>query len=221
MEPTVIEYWLVGDIADGAVASWVGRKKGTNLAQATSANRPTKSASGVVFDGSNDSLSGSLNLSSTSTLRVVACLGDTATTVAVAMEHTPDTNTNNGAFYLAVNNGTADTVHMAVRGTVGVGERRCPDNLATAAVWSFCADSSISTGVQWIRKSGVAQTLTTNASACAAGNFANSTLYLGSRAGTALFWPGTYKGGFAIMSGNAQDSALTRVEAYMKQQANI
>lgn len=58
-DPSTAAYFEAGDLADGAVASWLSKTPTQRaVVQATGANQPIKGATGVVFDGTNDLLAG-------------------------------------------------------------------------------------------------------------------------------------------------------------------
>lgn len=228
-DPTAItavyEVFKIRPLTPGAIAAFVGSKAGVSLAQGTGAARPTASATsfggqpGLYFDGG-DILSGTVSLGSLSALRVVTAMIDATGTTCVPMELGPGYNTNDGSFVLFVNATSAADITIGSRGTVGAGAAGSTENLTAAAVISFCVTTANANGSGFLRKNGTALTLSTVLSSCAAGNYTQTTLYLGSRSAS-LPWTGYFGGAILIMSGSAQDSDLEDAEAYVKNGAGL
>jgi len=218
----LVEIFDLTTLTPGAITTITGRKAGFAPTQAVSGQRPVASATsfngtpGLTFDGVDDCLAATCDFSAYSTQRIVAAMIDTTAALSVAIELTAATATTNGSFNIVPNlSGTA--LGSNARGTVGFGGKTCTDTLAAAKYCSFCVDTSIAAAVQFIRVNGVAQALTNFSASCAAGNFSNAALNIGSRNnGASLPWAGTFGGAIIFMSGTAQDADLTDAEAFVK-----
>jgi hypothetical protein len=221
----VLEYWTFDDLTPGLIDSWVGKKLGTNLASA-GALRPTASATsfnsmpGLTSTASG--MSAPLNLSANSTLRLVCGLVDATNALALPFEYTANSGVGNGGFYIATCDTAADSIGCNLRNT-GSGNRRATETLVAPRIISIGFDFSLNTGVRFIRSAGVSQALTTVSSACVAGFFANSSLYLMSRGadGATFPWAGVMGGALMIMSGIAEDADLTSAELYASTRAGL
>lgn len=85
-ESTLGGYWDHRDVSAGAVTSWTSRDAvGTTIYQSDATRQPVKSADGVAFDGSNDSLALSVSSNATQAkLRGLAPLPDRITCTGIA-----------------------------------------------------------------------------------------------------------------------------------------
>ncbi len=221
----VYEVFKIRPLTPGAIAAFVGSKAGVSLAQGTGAARPTANATsfggqpGLFFDGG-DQLSGTVALGTEASLRVVMAMLDSTSTVSVPMELGPGYNTNDGSFVMFVNAASGSDVSIGSRGTVGPGATGATESLAAACVISFCVTTGNADGGTFIRKNTVALALTPILSTCAAGNYTQTTLYLGQRSAS-LPWTGYLGGAIIIMTGSAQNGDLADAEAYVKNGAGL
>jgi PKD repeat protein len=191
-------YWRMGDPSGTTLTDAKGS------ANATTAGTPTLGATGalsgdsntaVSFNGTTDAASASLNLSGTNKLTVEFWLNWDQFTDNddLAMEFTPNFNQGPGGF-LVDPNAPEDGGKFGV--AIGNGEARNTAYFArpTAGAWhhyAFVLDTTAPAATQitpYVDGDPVAYTKT--ASGTGAGNFANSTLYMMSRAASALFGSG-------------------------------
>ncbi|MFZ1996062.1 MAG: N,N-dimethylformamidase beta subunit family domain-containing protein [Solirubrobacteraceae bacterium] len=204
--PGVQHYYKLGEKSGPSIADSAGSANGTisgaTFGQAGPvANDPTTA---VSFNGTSDSGAIPMDLSGSKTLTVEFWLkwNAYANDDALAMEYTPNFNNQAGGFLVDPNSSFGQ---FAV--AIGQGSSR---NIATfarpsAGVWhhyAFVLDTT-QPGATTIRPYVDGQTVSyTNQGygGTGAGNFANSTLYLMSRDGNALFGNGTL-GQVAIYSG--------------------
>lgn len=224
----VFEVFKIRTLSAGSLSTLTGAKGAITLSQGTGSKQPVVGATsfnstvGLTFDGTDDYMSGAANFSSLGAVRIVAGMLDTSTAASIFLEHT-STILNAHAFTVAINAEGAGLVSAyASSGASAYGSKHASETLASACYMSFCADTSITTGCQFIRKNGSALSLTTDNSGCTpAANFANDTLYLGERGGVTAPWAGTIGGALMILSGTAQDSDLSDAEAYVKNGGNL
>lgn len=229
-EPTNRIWWDTTTVS-GAVASWVDKISGVAATQGTGSRQPTASATsipgsypGVTSDGNDELIAAGAGpvLAGAPGLTVTFVAVDATATLCIMMEYTVSAPGNDGGFAI-LPNGAAGELQAYTRGTAGVSVRSAVESLATKRVISIGFDFATAGAgaVSFIRVDGVAQALTTAASASAAGVAANSTLYLYARAGTLTApWPGTY-GHIVIRASVAQDAALALNETYVGAQAGI
>jgi hypothetical protein len=222
--PAVLEYWTFDDLTPGVIGSWVGKKGLCTLASAGAA-RPTANATtfngtpGLVCAGA-QGMSGAIDLSSHSTLRIVCGLVDATAALGIVWEYTTNGGTTNGGLYQAVNNAGAFECNLRQTGS---GTRMTTESLATAGIMSVGYDFSLDYGIRFVRKASAAQSMTNFANGCVAGNFANSTFNIMSRVGdgSSLPWSGKMGGGLLLMSGIAEDADLLAAEAWAAARAAL
>lgn len=144
---------------------------------------------GLNYDGVDDYVSIPLNLSGTSVVTVAFSMRvDTFSSDRVqGMEFTPDFNTNAGWICYSDSTGTYS---MAMNTGVGVSRKRFTrPSTGEFHRYSvvFDAGKAAASEVGPVYVDGVSQSLTIHASNENTANFANSTLYIGSRAGSSVF----------------------------------
>jgi YD repeat-containing protein len=194
----LVSYWRMGETAGPTLAD------SKNVSNALAAGGPQFAVPGapandpntaVRFDGTDDSASANVNLSSTNKATVEFWLkwGNYANDDRLAMEFTSNFNDNAGGFLVDPNapqNGGSFGV--------GIGSSGARNNVffnrPSAGQWhhyAFVFDTSAAADQQITPYvDGVAVPYTKLDSSTGAGNFANSTLYLMSRAGQSLFGQG-------------------------------
>lgn len=161
----------------------------------------------VLYDGSNDYASVSLDLSAYSALTLAFWLwwDAYANDDHMALEYTADGVANSG-FYVDPNQ-SAGVAEVATGPAVSVGTWRFTRPSAAAWHHYVCAfDRSVSTGLTGVYIDGQLVTRTGGSSGTPGGNFANSTLYVMSRAGSSLFGAGRM-GDFRVTAGRAVGDA--------------
>jgi YD repeat-containing protein len=194
----LVSYWRMGETAGPTLAD------SKNVSNALAAGGPQFGVPGapandpntaVRFDGTDDSASANVNLSSTNKATVEFWLkwSSYANDDRLAMEFTPNFNDNAGGFIVdpnaPQNGGTF---------AVGIGSSGTRNNVffarPSAGQWhhyAFVFDTSAPAATQITPYvDGVAVPYTKIDTASGAGNFENSTLYLMSRAGSGLFGAG-------------------------------
>ncbi len=196
--PGLVGYWRLGESAGPTFADSKGSATGAASAGATfgqPGGPAGDSNTAARFDG-DDSGSVPLNLSGTAKATVEFWLkwDGYIDDDALAMELTPNFNQNSGGFIIDPN-----APQLGGKFGVGIGEGASRNNVffdrPSAGQWhhyAFAFDTSAA-GTQQITPyvDGKAVSYTKTASGTGAGNFANSTLYLMSRAGLELFGRGT------------------------------
>ena len=194
--PGVLHYYKLGENSGPGIADAVGSANGTvtggtfGLPGAVK-NDPTTA---ISFNGTNDAGQIPMSLSGSKTITVEFWLkwNVYANNDALAMEFTPNFNTNAGGFLVDPN-----STYGQFAVSIGKGGSR---NIATfarpsAGVWhhyAFVLDITQPGGTTITPYvDGQPVSYTAPMSGTGAGNFANSTLYLMSRGGSSLFGAGT------------------------------
>lgn len=168
---------------------------GNHFIQTTSANQPRVALAGVLdgfirFDASNDSLisantSGGANTALTmftgkSTLR-------TTTGTQMVIEHTADTNSNNGADWLGNSGSTAGAVARNASAQI-VSITFATNNFdGTSGAVRFDTTEATTANKAKLYRSGALQTAGTGVTGVPTGAFANANYYIGGRGGASLF----------------------------------
>lgn len=189
--------------------------------QPTSTQAPSYQLDGSIpyldFDGVDNWLSVALNLSSTNAATVIAGVQkDTDASLGIILEHTPNSNTNAGSFYMisaedsttlrytALGRGSA-SIALTQRSAV-TGTGAAVDKAVLSGLYDIAGSSN------QIRRNKTAFTAGTGSQGT--GNYANSTLYIGRRGGTGLPFNGRIYG--LIVRGAATSGAsLTDAEDWM------
>ncbi len=167
--------------------------RGNHAIQATSASRPVlqKDAAGrfyLAFDGIDDSLSVSINFGIDKITAVAGLRRLLGTPRAILFEHT---NASTGRFSIEAPSSGTDRYAAASGGSTVVFTPGSPVYTAPeSSVLTLTADISIDD--LKLRHNG-ALDVSQNTDQ-GTGNFANSTLYIGARAGTSLFFNGNLHG---------------------------
>ena len=196
--PTLLHYWRLGEASGPTVADSAGSSTGN------ATGGPTFGAPGALsgdtnkalrFDGVNDAVAAPLNLSSKSAITVEFWLkwNSYSNDDRLAMEFTNNFNEAPGGFLVDPN-----APQLGGSFGVGIGAGASRNNVffarPTAGQWhhyAFVLDTSAPAAQQITPYvDGKAVTYTKLDSGTGAGNFANSTLNLMSRAGSALFGTG-------------------------------
>ncbi len=194
----LLDYWRLGETSGTSLADAVGGRNATALNGVTLggagalATDPDKSAS---FDGSNDTATVSLNLSSLSALTVEFWLKwpTYANDGKLAFEFTTNSSLSSGSFFIEPN-----STEGGGRFNVGIGgllKRNTSYFVRPSAnVWHHYAivlDTKAAAAQEVIPYvDGVPVSYTKGSSSTGTGNFANSTLYFMSRAGSSRFGKG-------------------------------
>jgi PKD repeat protein len=191
-------YWRMGDAAGTTLADGKGGVTATTLGAPTfgvEGALPNDTDKAVSFNGSSDAAQAALNLSGTSQLTIEFWLkwDAYANDDKLAFEFTPNFNTNPGGFLV-----DPDAPEEGGKFAVGIGSGSTRNNVyferPSEGQWHYyaivmnanaAAESQITPYVD-----GKPVAYTKTASGTGAGNFANSTLYFMSRAGSALFGNG-------------------------------
>ncbi len=194
--PGLIDYYRLDEPVGPTIADSFGLSNGTISGGTFGVAGAVQPSTGVAFNGTSDSGSIPLNLSGTSKVTVEFWLkwNQYANDDALAMELTPNFNENEGGFLV-------DPDSPAFGGTfgVGIGTPGTRNSVffarPSAGVWHHYAivlDSTAPAGNEITPYvDGVPVSVQQDAANTGAGPFANSTLYLMSRAGTALFGHGS------------------------------
>lgn len=151
----------------------------------------------TVYDGSTSYGAVSIDLSNYSALTISLWLywDAYANDDDLALEYTPNFNTNNGAFFLNPNSSAAGggNAEVAIRGSAG-GVCSCTFSRPTALEWHqyvIVLDLAVgSNEVSAVYIDGRSQSLTYQNNGNPTGTFANSVLYWMSRSGSSLFSAG-------------------------------
>ncbi len=221
----LIDYFTWTVLSDGLVASWLSGKLGVAATQGTESLRPTKTASGVEFDG----VDNFLRIAAGSEI-CTAIAGRTSITPVVLAS---DTKANNAAAYallsgvgaagswgFALNDPTSvnGSVESWVRGGTsggGAAGYAAPHTLATTTLVSICNDIAVATtGCAFIRVDGVSQTVVSNPGATAPGTGTLTDLAIDIGGITGLLWPSTVKC-FALVATNTQGPDIRAVEGFL------
>jgi YD repeat-containing protein len=197
----LVDYWRLAETSGTSLLDGAGGRT------ATTANTPTLGATGalaggadsntaVSFNGANESASAALNLSGTNKLTIEFWLkwSSYSNNDDLAFEFTPNSSNVNGGFFVDPN-----SPEQGGRFGVGIGRLGARNTSyfarPSANVWHHYAlvlDSSAAASQQVVPYvDGAAVAYTKGSSGTGAGNFANSTLYFMSRAGSSLFGAGT------------------------------
>lgn len=199
-------------LADSPYAYWRMGGASSPLADSTAGGRSlavsaaTLGAAGAVdgdgaasFNGTSSYGSVALDLSDTNVVSLEFWLKKAAwaNDDQLAFEFTPSYSAAPGSFLVDPNESSTGAFYFGVNGNVGLNGRTFPRPSAGGwhhyvLTWNFGNPAASECAAAYV--DGVAQTLTAVASAGLnenGGNFANSTLYLMSRAGSSLFGSGT------------------------------
>jgi PKD repeat protein len=194
--PGLVDYYKLGEPQGPTIFDSAGLSAGTIAGGTFGLPGPIQQGTAVSFNGSSDSGAIPLDLSSTSKLTVEFWLkwNQYANNDALAMELTPNFNENAGGFIVDPNAGEFG-------GTFGVGIGTGSNRNSvffqrpSAGIWHHYAIvlDTTAAGASEITPYVDGQPVSTQqeSSATAQGPFANSTLYLMSRAGASLFGRGS------------------------------
>lgn len=207
-------------IASGTIATAFDRSSNSrHFYQSNAAFQPLLEFSGSLpvmsFDGVDNFMSSaSFNLTSTNALTIFIAHQQPVAATAILLELSVNAGANAGAFYCARGETTAGDISSKIRGNVEQGTRRTnaaqgTDNLNAAFVLDF---SQSSANEVKLYKNNAEPAATNLAVAENTANFGNYTLYLGSRAGTSVFFSGRISQlilfSSSISSRSAVDSAI-------------
>ncbi|TMK56776.1 MAG: PKD domain-containing protein [Actinobacteria bacterium] len=192
--PGLIHYWRLGDSGGATLADSAGSAPATLLGGPTLGSTGPLGGTAVGFDGVDDAAAAAVNLSATTDLTVEFWLkwNGYADDDRLAMELTENFNANSGGFLIDPNS-SQEEFGVAI----GEGESRNNAFFArpSAGAWhhyAFVLDTAAPAAQQIVPYvDGKPATFSKGASGSGAGAFANSTLYLMSRAGANLFGAGT------------------------------
>jgi PKD repeat protein len=192
----LLDYYKLGEPQGPTVFDSKGLSPGTITSGTFGLPGPIQQGTAVSFNGSSDSGAIPLDLSSTSKLTIEFWLkwNQYANNDALAMEFTPNFNENAGGFLVDPNAGEFGGTFGVGVGT-GANRNSVFFQRPSAGVWHHYAIviDTTAAGASEITPYVDAQPVSTQqeSSATAQGPFANSTLYLMSRAGTSLFGNGS------------------------------
>lgn len=162
-----------------------------NLTQGTSANRPTlrqNSTTGAYyweFDGTTNSLSSAISLSTTDTVTLWVFARKRADTAGVLAEFGATTSTN-GGFGILHSSGAAANYQVRSRGTTSVSVTS-PNDYAAPHSAVLTMQGEIVPANLTGTINGVVPTGLPSTSSQGTGNYSNLTLYVGARAGTSVY----------------------------------
>jgi PKD repeat protein len=194
--PGLLDYYRLDEPSGPTIADSFGLSNGTISGGTFGVAGAVQPSTAVAFNGTSDSGAIPLNLGATSKLTVEFWLkwNQYANDDALAMEYTSNFNENQGGFLV-------DPDSPAFGGTFGVGIGTPGSRNSvffarpSAGVWHHYAivlDSTAPAGSEITPYvDGVPVTVQQDAANTGAGPFANSTLYLMSRAGSGLFGRGS------------------------------
>ena len=195
----LIDYWRLGEKSGTSLLDSIGGKTATTANGVTlgsSGNLTLDANTAAGFDGSNDSASVPLNLTSTQKLTIEFWLRWTSfsNNDDLAFEFTPNLNNTNGGFII---NPNATDTGSRFEVAIGRGSSRNDVyfNRPSSNAWhhyAFVFNTTLAGSQQVIPYvDGKAVSYLKDSSGAGAGAFANSTLYFMSRAGSSLFGKGT------------------------------
>jgi hypothetical protein len=189
----------------------------TALTQSDAAKRPAYKTSGglhwLQFDGTNDALASAATLNLTGTDEVTVCAGvrkNLNGAVMVVAETSASSSSNGGSFLLLGNLSSGSNYTFGSNGTTGrqdaiSGATSEPSTAVLSGV------GKISTDVSVLRQDGVQAA--SAAGDQGTGNYGNHTLFVGGRAGTALYFNGNIY--FLLIRGVLTSGAdLTALEGF-------
>jgi PKD domain. len=195
----LIDYWRLGETSGTALLDSVGAHTATavnGVALGAAGPLTLDSNTAASFDGTNDSASAPLNLSSTQRLTIEFWLKWTAfaNDDRLALEFTPNFNNTNGGFLV-----NPDSSTSGGRFEVALGRSGSRNNVyftrPSAGAWhhyAFVLNTTASASQQVLAYvDGKAVSTSKGSSGTGAGSFANSTLYFMSRNSASLFGRGT------------------------------
>ncbi len=196
----LIDYWRLGETSGSTFANSVEGAPG-----ASAQNTPTlgvagpltvDSNTGVTFNGTNESATASLNLSSSSTLTIEFWMKWTSFTNNddLAFEFTSNFNNTNGGFLVNPNSTTSSSRFEVALGR-GTSRNNAYFTRPSANVWHHYAivmNTAAAAAQQiLVYVDGAPVSIVKGSSGTGAGNFANSTLNFMSRNGSSLFGAGS------------------------------
>jgi hypothetical protein len=205
---TGLMWYDAHEISDGAVTTWPDLSgNGVDFAQATAANQPTRSATGlsatkpgVTFDGSaspNHDILSTANVDWTAATGAtwIMVLKDTATSASVVFEKSVSASATLGSCGTFVNE-AADLISLAWRGGSSVARnyRSGAQSLASPVVLVNRLDFTQAAAAEMeMYVNGTLQSLTaaTGAGEESAGGLGNNPFFLGARSGGVAPWAGT------------------------------
>lgn len=210
--------------ADQVVGRMLDKSGNANHAsQSTEASKPILRNSGTLwwleFDGVDDfMLTTAISFVSTDEISIFAGVRKTSdAAVAIVAELSVDSNTQNGAFFLAAPGANA-TPNFAYRSNGTVRPASSAITLAAPATAVLTGLSDISAPSQLIRSNGINGIMV--ATSQGTGNYGNYPLYIGRRGGATLPFLGNLYGLIArgVLTGAA---SLSATEKYMASKAGI
>ncbi|HEX5922836.1 MAG TPA: PKD domain-containing protein [Baekduia sp.] len=194
----LVSYWRMGDPSGTTLVDATGNNN------ATTAGGPTLGTPGALsndpdtsvgFDGTNDTASANLNLTSTSAVTVEFWMrwNSYSNNDALAMEFTPNFNATAGGFLIDPNAGEQGGQFAVALGN-NASRNTAYFQRPSAGVWhhyAFVLDTTAAAATQITPYvDGKPVTYTKTVSGTGAGTFANSQLNMMSRGGTSLFGNG-------------------------------
>jgi PKD repeat protein len=196
--PGLIDYWRLGEKSGTSLIDSISGKTATTangVSLGSSGNLTLDANTAASFDGSNDSASVPLNLSSTQRLTLEFWLrwSSFSNNDDLAFEFTSNLNNTNGGFII---NPNATNTGSRFEVAIGRGASRNDAYFSrpSSNTWhhfAFVFNTTV-VGSQQVTPyvDGKAVSFTKESSGTGAGAFANSTLYFMSRAGSSLFGQG-------------------------------
>ncbi len=176
---------------------------------------PAKFPAYLRFDGVDDALqTGNIDFTSTDKMTVWAGFTEFNTSVGILSEFSANAGSLPRSFYVAVKD-SGGTTSFTARGdsTASIGRRFITGNLILAGA----ADLSIPGVVTRINSTSAGNTVIVGSTAPA---FSNSSLYIGARAGTSLYFNGRLYG-LIVRGAQSSLSQIEATEAYIKQKMRL
>ena len=210
----------------GSVSNLSGVHPG--ISQVTSSKRPLFSSflqsgtpvNGLLFDGSDDCLLSSFNLSDTDELTVIFAVRPLANSLGMIAELTENASANDGAFYVA-NRVVADNdFAVASRVTSLEYTQKNGKNISTTHVMAATINGGTTPAAK-LYFNGVYDPSATTAGSRSAGNFANSTLHIGQRAATAFPYNGYLCGWFFLCGAIVPDAVILSVSELLQNEVGL
>lgn len=199
--------------------------RGNNATQATSGLRPTLQTEGgrfyLDFAGAQGMGTSSINMSATDEVTIIAgVLKGSNAAAAIVCEHSANTNTNVGSFYIAAPEATgasSDYTHSARASAAA------PTPISTGAFLApdlavITAQLKYSTPLRLIRRNGVQRA--TSAASMGTGNLGNYAFFIGARNNASVFFNGRIYG-LIVINRLLTAGEIAQAEAWMAAKTGV
>lgn len=195
-----------------------------NNATGSGANRPTLNESGglfaLSFDGTDDSLSTSAFNMTTNEMTIIVGLRKASdSALGMALEFSPNINTNAGSFYVAAPEsiGASGNFTFQAAGT-SVGPSLASGTILAPATRVLTATAKISTPSRILRINGVQ--VASSANGVGTGNFGNYALFMGRRNNASLPFNGLIYG-VILINRILTASEIAQAEQWMATKSGV